>query len=416
MAGYVIGEGVGQATIVATRSGGSGGLFTVNYTTADGTAQAGVGYLPASGTLTFDPGVDVQTFTVPILDNGLPAGDTSVLLVLSNPKGPIALGTQSMAVLTILGNQPGAFQFAMAGFAVNQAAGTATITVDRQQGGTTASVNYATSDGTAVAGIDYVATSGTLTFGPGVLVETFTVPILINPAIKGNETVLLNLSSPTGGAALGPPSSAVLTIVDDGIDRKGPHVTSVKAVSGPYGTAEIVIGFDEPLNPATAVNLLNYGYSVRTAGRDGKLGTADDKLVGIDTATYDPTALTVTLRLAVAVPINTKLLLMINKATDVPGQGVGVSDLLGNLLDGNDDGHPGGSYSADVVAQPAPAKKTSSEESTPSPSIRSRSRSPRSSPAASQPPRRRLPPIMDDQLGGAEGIKAYTFPSGITVL
>ncbi len=357
MTSYVVSEGVGTVTIVATRTGGSGGYFTVNYATANGTAQAGTGYQPASGTLVFNPGQDTQSFTVTILDNGQPSGDTTVLLNLSNPMGPITLGSQSMAVLTILGNQPGAFQFQMSNYFVDEAAGTATITVTRDQGGLASTVNFSTADGTAVAGIDYLPVSGTLTFNPGVLTQTFTIPILINPLILGNETVLLNLSNPTNGASLGSPSSAVLVIIDDMIDRKGPHVTSVKAVSGPYGVAEIVISFDELLNPATAVNLLNYGYAVRTAGHDGKLGTADDRLVGIDTATYNPANSTVTLLLGFAVPNNTKLLLMINAVTDVPGQGVGVADLLGNLLDGNDDGHPGGSFSAAVVAQPAPVPK-----------------------------------------------------------
>ena len=355
MAGYVVSEGVGMATIVATRTGGSGGYFTVNYATADGTGLAGSAYQPAMGTLTFLAGEDAQTFTVPVLDNGQPEGDVTVLLGLSDPVGPISLGAPSSAVLTILGNQPGAFQFPMASFAVDQAAGTATITVTRDQGGLASTVNYATADGTAVAGTDYTPTAGTLTFAPGVLSQSFTVPILLNTAIKSNLTVLLNLSSPTNGALLGSPSSAVLVIVDDGVNRMGPEVTGVRAVSGPVGTAEVVVSFNEPLDPSTAVDLLNYGYSVRTAGRDRKLGTKDDKLVGITSATYDPNTLTVTLPLEVAVPVNTPLLLQINEATSVAGAGVGVSDLLGNLLDG--DGHPGSPYSATVHAEPVPSPK-----------------------------------------------------------
>jgi hypothetical protein len=368
MASFVVNEGVGTATIVATRSGGSGGAFTVKYATADGSAVAGTDYLPASGTLTFQPGQTTQTFGVTIVNNGLPAPDKSLLLSLGGPTGPITVGPVSSAVLTIVGNQPGAFQFSMGGYSVAPNAGTATITVVRQQGGSAATVNYAASDGTAVAGTDYQPTSGTLNFGPGDLSQSFTVPILLDPFIKGNLSVILRLSSPTGGATLADPSTAVLTIVDDGVDRRGPRVISTRAVSGPYGTAEVVVGFDEPLNPTTAANLLNYGYAVRTAGRDGKLNTADDTLVGLCPATYDPAALTVTLPLGNAIKSGTKLLLMINQATDVPGQGVGVSDLLGNLLDGNADGHPGGVYSAVVVAQAAPstAHATASNGSHPS--------------------------------------------------
>ena len=367
MASYVVNEGVGTATIVATRSGGSGGLFTVNYSTADGSGQAGSDYVPTSGTLTFNPGVNSQTFTVTIIDDGLADADETVLLNLSNPTGPITLGAQSTAVLTIVGNQPGTLQFQMANYAVGEAGGTATITVTRTGNVGTSTVHYSTSDGTAVAGTDYVATSGTLTFNPGEQVKTFTIPILINPAIKGNGTVILNLSDPTGAAPLGSPSSAVLVIVDDMVNRMGPHVTSLKAASGAFGIARIVVAFNEPLDPARAVDLLNYGYSVRTAGHDGKFGTRDDKLVGLCPATYDPTTMTVTFPLAIAVPANSRLQFMINEATDVPGAGAGVSDLLGNLLDGNDDGRPGGPFTAVVVAKPAPqaAAKSTSHEAKP---------------------------------------------------
>ena len=42
----------------------------------------------------------------------------------------------------------------------------------------------------------------------------------------------------------------------------------------------------------------------------------------------------------------------INEATNIPGAGVGVSDLFGNLLDGNDDGLAGGVFRGITVARP----------------------------------------------------------------
>jgi Calx-beta domain len=90
--------------------------------------------------------------------------------------------------------------------------GRATITVLRSAPtGGTVSVQYATSDGTARAGVDYVAASGALTFAPGVTQRTFTVKLIANRV--GNRTVNLTLSNPGGGALLGTPTSAVLTIL-----------------------------------------------------------------------------------------------------------------------------------------------------------------------------------------------------------
>src|SRR5262249_39947033 len=71
------------------------------------------------------------------------------------------------------------------------------------------------SDGSGAAGTDYVATSGTLTFGPGISKQTFSVQLKDNRIVDGNRTVNLTLSNPGGGALLGTPAAAVLTIVDN---------------------------------------------------------------------------------------------------------------------------------------------------------------------------------------------------------
>jgi hypothetical protein len=68
--------------------------------------------------------------------------------------------------------------------------------------------------------LDYFATSGVLTFGAGMMSRTFTVPILNDTLDEPSETVTLTLSSPGGGATLGTPSTARLTIVDN--DPAGP--------------------------------------------------------------------------------------------------------------------------------------------------------------------------------------------------
>ena len=82
-------------------------------------------------------------------------------------------------------------------------------------GGAAGSVDYATRNGTAVAGVDYLPASGTLEFTAGQLFATFKVEIQNNPVINSNKTVLLELSNPRNGLALGYLTNAVLTILDD---------------------------------------------------------------------------------------------------------------------------------------------------------------------------------------------------------
>ena len=62
----------------------------------------------------------------------------------------------------------------------------------------TVTVDYATSDGTATAGADYTATSGTLTFVPGDVSETVSVPVLDDAHDDDGETLTLTLSNASG--------------------------------------------------------------------------------------------------------------------------------------------------------------------------------------------------------------------------
>jgi CSLREA domain-containing protein len=93
---------------------------------------------------------------------------------------------------------------------------TVTITVERV-GGTSgaASVHYATSDGTATAGSDYEAASGDFNWADGVGgSQSFNITVHPDAAYEADETVILTLSSPSGGA-IGGTNPAQLTILND---------------------------------------------------------------------------------------------------------------------------------------------------------------------------------------------------------
>ena len=59
-------------------------------------------------------------------------------------------------------------------------------------------VQYATTNGTARAGEDYTATAGTLTFDPGDVAKTVSVPVLDDAKDEGEETMTLVLSNASG--------------------------------------------------------------------------------------------------------------------------------------------------------------------------------------------------------------------------
>jgi hypothetical protein len=215
-ASYNVGEAGGSATVTVTRSGGTASGVTVDYATSNGTSTAGADYTAASGTLSFGAGELSKTFVVPILNDGLGEGNETVNLTLSNPTGGATLGTTTLAVLTLVDDEV-TLQFSVSTYSIVENTVNATITVARS-GPTAAavSVNYSVSDGSATSGSDYKAVPpGTLTLTAGVTSKTFVVPILHDTLDEANETVNLVLSAPTGGALLGPRSSAVLTITDN---------------------------------------------------------------------------------------------------------------------------------------------------------------------------------------------------------
>ena len=83
------------------------------------------------------------------------------------------------------------------------------------------SVGYAVAGGTATAGSDLESVSGVLTWADGESgSKSFQIPILDDQLAEGGETVVFTLNGAAGGAALGSPASAVLTIRDDEAPRR----------------------------------------------------------------------------------------------------------------------------------------------------------------------------------------------------
>ncbi|HEX3100683.1 MAG TPA: choice-of-anchor Q domain-containing protein, partial [Pyrinomonadaceae bacterium] len=134
--------------------------------------------------------------------------------------------------------RPGILQFSSSTFSApeNVAGGAATITVTRTNGTDgSVSIQYGTSDGTATAGTDYQSANGTLTLANGVASSTFSVPITNDTLFEPDETVNLMVVNPLGGATLGNPALAVLTITND--DPQPMPATVNGRVTGPDGRA-----------------------------------------------------------------------------------------------------------------------------------------------------------------------------------
>ena len=224
--------GSGVAPITVTRIGSTRGTNSVDFiTTTNGTAVAGVNYLPATNTLTFNPGDTTLTVTVPVLHDPLADGDKTVIVQLTNAVNALLM-SPSVATLTIqdVDSAPGQFMFSAPAYTVGEGDGNAYITIIRTNGNNSAnpvSVNYTLVPGTASPGINYSNIPGTLTFlpgSPGDTVKTITVPIIQNSTPQGNLDFHVVLSNPTGGASITGPTSADVTIMDDNVGVGFPNL------------------------------------------------------------------------------------------------------------------------------------------------------------------------------------------------
>jgi hypothetical protein len=85
--------GTVNATFTVTLSADAGRTTTVDYATANGSAQSGPDYTSTSGTLSFEPGDRTKTVDVPVLSDLLVESPETFTLTLSAPtNGTIATG------------------------------------------------------------------------------------------------------------------------------------------------------------------------------------------------------------------------------------------------------------------------------------------------------------------------------------
>jgi uncharacterized protein YggU (UPF0235/DUF167 family) len=92
-------DGIRNATFTATRIGNTARTVTVQYATADGSAQAGSDYTATSGALTFGTGEASKTITVPILGDTRPEPDETFTVTLSHPTNAMLGVGQAIGVI-----------------------------------------------------------------------------------------------------------------------------------------------------------------------------------------------------------------------------------------------------------------------------------------------------------------------------
>ncbi len=98
---YTVKEAAGNVVVTVERSGGSDGVVSVKYATADKEATAGKDYTAVSGTLTFADQETSKTITIPVINDAADEPDETFVIRLTDLSGGATEGSYVEAVVTI---------------------------------------------------------------------------------------------------------------------------------------------------------------------------------------------------------------------------------------------------------------------------------------------------------------------------
>ncbi len=268
-------NGVSEASAVInltiSRVAGTTGSVGVHFHTVDGSAQAGLDYIGTNGTIIIPAAKASAILPIRIINDSLNESNETFYVILDSTTGGASLGTNSVAKVNILDNDPGGVvSLGSASYTTNENSGFFLLTVKRTGTGTLASgasVDFTTLDGSAIGGQDYFATNGTLTFGSNELTKTISIAVTNDILAEGDENFFFHISHPQGGATLGVISNATLTIKDDessisisnavfSVSEAGPSVAVTLIRSGALLTS---VSVDFATVNGSATGGLDYG-------------------------------------------------------------------------------------------------------------------------------------------------------------
>ncbi|KAJ1384543.1 hypothetical protein B484DRAFT_410760, partial [Ochromonadaceae sp. CCMP2298] len=217
-AASAVAENAGNALVTVTRTATVTGAFSVDVTFADETAAGGgVDYTSSKITVAFLSGETSKVVAVPIAEDGEAEAPETLLATLSGVTGGAsqgAVGAQATHRVTITDNDPFTVDINARAYAVDEAAGALTVTVDRA-GGTgnfTVDVVFAHVNTTAA---DYTPATQTVTFTNGEMSRTISVPIAddtLAEALEVFTATVANLVDATGQGSLAGDTVAMISI------------------------------------------------------------------------------------------------------------------------------------------------------------------------------------------------------------
>lgn len=222
----------GTLTFTVSRTGNTAIATSVNWATANGTADASTDYFTASGTLYFAAGQTTATINVTTRDDTVLESTEAMTVSLSAPAAGSAISSGT-GTGTILDDEvPPAYLATSGATAVEGSPLVFTVT---RTGNTAipASMNYATFDGGGIAkaGSDFVASSGTVSLAAGQTTATISIATIDDSIVEDGENMSITLSAPSANTIISN-NSAIGQINDNDVSPPAISINDVSASEG----------------------------------------------------------------------------------------------------------------------------------------------------------------------------------------
>ncbi|MGL5195485.1 MAG: Calx-beta domain-containing protein, partial [Chroococcales cyanobacterium] len=215
-ANFTIQEGAPSVEVRLLRTGNLSEAASVTVLPTDGTAIAGEDYIGGPRVVTFAPRQSQSVVTIPIIDDDIVEPTETFSVSLVNPTENVQLGGRSQSTITILDDDV-ELSFGEQTLTVNdQGEAVATITVLRR--GVLESTVGATltlAPNLPTPPDDLTIPQVPVNLAPGVTAQTVTLPIVNELIEAGVETLSVSLTTPTGGATVGPTNTASFTLIEN---------------------------------------------------------------------------------------------------------------------------------------------------------------------------------------------------------
>lgn len=252
-------EGAATAEVVVSLTAASATAIQFDFATADGSALAGSDYTATTGSGTIPAGSTSITLSIPLLDDGTAEGTETFAVTLSNPTGaPIADG---LGTITLNDNDLAALT--VDDVHVSESATMVDVTVHLSHPSVVdTTFDYDTVDGTASEGTDYTQLQGSATIAAGSTSTVFTVSLMDDNLVEGDETVRFVITDAIGASIAD--QEGIITIGDD--DHASLSIADLTASEG-AGTADVMIVMTHPSTTDVTVDFATANGSA-TGGSD----------------------------------------------------------------------------------------------------------------------------------------------------